>query len=252
MMDEEDRDIDLELDGVDNDDLTSESGLGGQYDNKRALHNAMERKRRDSIKDSFRGLQDCIPTLRGDKTSRAQVLKKTGEYITHMQRKITDHQDEIKDLKSQNTTLESQIRALEKAKATGNYVNARAILETDSLLSGEDVDLSGLNSGEIIYDDTSSDASDTANAVTASLVTKAKAGVKAGPGSLVTVSLPSVPGVSLSLPTMASSGPGPVPSVTSIQPGQSLLTSNRVQPGQSLLLSEPMRKKMKIATTSLM
>lgn len=86
MMDEEDRDIDLELDGVvswtesrkficserkfltlsnllflrfslnkDNDDLASESGLGGQYDNKRALHNAMERKRRDSIKDSFRG-----------------------------------------------------------------------------------------------------------------------------------------------------------------------------------------------------
>ena len=77
--------------------------------------------------------------MRGDKTSRAQVLKKTGEYITHMQRKITDHQGEIKDLKTQNTTLESQIRALEKAKATGNYVNARAILETDSLLSGEDV-----------------------------------------------------------------------------------------------------------------
>lgn len=250
MMDEEDRDIDLELDGVDNDDLASESGLGGQYDNKRALHNAMERKRRDSIKDSFRGLQDCIPTLRGDKTSRAQVLKKTGEYITHMQRKITDHQDEIKDLKSQNTQLESHIRALEKAKATGNYVNARAILETDSLLGGEDVDLNGLNGGEIIYDDTSSDASDAANAVTASLVTKP--GVKAASGSsLVTVSLPSVPGVTLSLPTMASSGPS-VPSVTSIQPGQSLLTSNRVQPGQSLLLSEPMRKKMKIASTSLL
>lgn len=247
MMDEEDRDIDLEFDGVDNDDLTSESGLGGQYDNKRALHNAMERKRRDSIKDSFRGLQDCIPTLRGDKTSRAQVLKKTGEYITHMQRKINDHQGEIKDLKSQNGQLESQIRALEKAKATGNYVNVRAILETDSLLGEEDGDLSGMNSAEIIYDDTSSDASDSANAVTENLVTKA--GVTPGP-SLVSVSLPSVPGVSLSLPTMVSSGPS-VPSVTSIQPGQSLLTSNRVQPGQSLLLSEPMRKKMKIATTSL-
>ena len=84
------------------------------------------------------GLQDCIPTLRGDKTSRAQVLKKTGEYITHMQRKINDHQGEIKDLKSQNGQLESQIRALEKAKATGNYVNVRAILETDSLLGEED------------------------------------------------------------------------------------------------------------------
>ena len=99
----------------------------------------MERKRRDSIKDSFKGLQDCIPTLRGDKTSRAQVLKKTGEYITHMQKKITDHQDEIKSLKNQNSSLESQIRALEKAKATGNYVNARAILETDSLVAGEDI-----------------------------------------------------------------------------------------------------------------
>ena len=93
------------------------------------------------------GLQDCIPTLRGDKTSRAQVLKKTGEYITHMQRKINDHHGEIKDLKTQNSQLESQIRALEKAKATGNYVNARAILETDSLLGGEDA---GMDSIDII------------------------------------------------------------------------------------------------------
>ena len=75
MMSGDQDDLDLELDGVvsssalhifmhvlnrnppvqENDDLQSESGLGGQYDNKRALHNAMERKRRDSIKDSFRG-----------------------------------------------------------------------------------------------------------------------------------------------------------------------------------------------------
>ena len=103
-----------------------------------ALHNAMERKRRDSIKDSFRGLQvqflilslhwtciafkECIPTLRGDKTSRAQVLKKTGDYIVHMQKKISSHQDEIKELKTQNTQLETQIRALEKAKASGGFV----------------------------------------------------------------------------------------------------------------------------------
>ena len=92
------------------------------------------------------GLQDCIPTLRGDQTSRAQVLKKTGEYITHMQRKINDHHGEIKDLKTQNSQLESQIRALEKAKATGNYVNARAILETDSLLGGEDAGMDSIDS----------------------------------------------------------------------------------------------------------
>ena len=91
-MSEEEREIDVELDEREIDDDLDQASLGGQYDNKRALHNAMERKRRDSIKDSFKGLQDCIPTLKGDKTSRAQVLKKTGEYITHMQRKITDHQ----------------------------------------------------------------------------------------------------------------------------------------------------------------
>ena len=48
-----------------------------------------------------------------------------------MQRKITDHQDEIKSLKTENSQLESQIKALEKAKATGNFVNARAILDID-------------------------------------------------------------------------------------------------------------------------
>ena len=49
---------------------------------KRAHHNALERKRRDHIKDSFTGLRDAIPTMRGgDKSSRAQILKKASEYI---------------------------------------------------------------------------------------------------------------------------------------------------------------------------
>ena len=49
---------------------------------KRAHHNALERKRRDHIKDSFTGLRDAIPTMKGgDKSSRAQILKKASEYI---------------------------------------------------------------------------------------------------------------------------------------------------------------------------
>ena len=67
------------------------------------------------------------------------MLKKTGDYISHMQKKINTHQDEIRELKNQNAQLESQIRALEKAKATGNYVNTTAILDADSLVSGEDL-----------------------------------------------------------------------------------------------------------------
>ena len=67
------------------------------------------------------------------------------------------------------------------------------------------------------------------------------------PGSVMAVSLPTVPGVTVSLPTLAPSHQlVTLPSLNTIQPGQSLLANNiRVQPGQSLLLSEPMRKKMK-------
>ena len=36
---------------------------------KRAHHNALERKRRDHIKDSFSHLRDSIPSLQGEKAS---------------------------------------------------------------------------------------------------------------------------------------------------------------------------------------
>lgn len=34
---------------------------------KRAHHNALERKRRDHIKDSFSSLRDSVPALNGEK-----------------------------------------------------------------------------------------------------------------------------------------------------------------------------------------
>ncbi len=58
---------------------------GGSHD-KRAHHNALERRRRDHIKDSFHGLRDCIPSLVGEKVSRAHILNKATEYIRHMQK----------------------------------------------------------------------------------------------------------------------------------------------------------------------
>jgi len=226
-MSDDDRDVDVEEEG----DLASEnSSTAGMSDNKRALHNAMERKRRDSIKDSFKGLQDCIPTLKGDKTSRAQVLKKTGDYISQMQLKISKHQSEINDLKEQNSQLEAQIRALEKAKSSFST----PLLHSDSLL-GPDIHL---NPQEVIYEDSSSDHSDSIqsmpqiNLVSSGGIVKTISGVTLAPS-------PAAAMVSNTI-TLAS------PQV-SIAPGQSLLHSNiRVQPGQSLLLSEPMRKKKKI------
>ncbi|KAJ8399074.1 hypothetical protein AAFF_G00414530 [Aldrovandia affinis] len=121
----------------DNDDIEVDSDA-----DKRAHHNALERKRRDHIKDSFHSLRDSVPALQGEKVSahpqrerglpngsavcandqsikqasRAQILDKATEYIQYMRRKNHTHQQDIDDLKRQNTLLEQQVRALEKAK----------------------------------------------------------------------------------------------------------------------------------------
>uniref|UniRef100_A0A8C6WSW4 Protein max n=1 Tax=Neogobius melanostomus TaxID=47308 RepID=A0A8C6WSW4_9GOBI len=90
---------------------------------KRAHHNALERKRRDHIKDSFHGLRDSVPALQGEKASRAQILDKATEYIQFMRRKNHTHQQDIDDLKKQNALLEQQVRALEKARGNNTLTN---------------------------------------------------------------------------------------------------------------------------------
>ncbi|XP_058468721.1 protein max isoform X3 [Solea solea] len=109
----------------DNDDIEVDSDEDSpRYHNvadKRAHHNALERKRRDHIKDSFHSLRDSVPALQGEKASRAQILDKATEYIQYMRRKNHTHQQDIDDLKRQNALLEQQgnkIRALEKVKGS--------------------------------------------------------------------------------------------------------------------------------------
>jgi len=116
-MSDDEREIDNDLDSENEDE--GSGNLTGT--DKRAHHNALERKRRDHIKDSFNGLKDTIPTLQGDKSSRAQILKKASEYIAFMRRKNGSHSSDIDDLRKQNSHLENQIRALEKAKSSGNF-----------------------------------------------------------------------------------------------------------------------------------
>uniref|UniRef100_A0A2K5DFP0 Protein max n=1 Tax=Aotus nancymaae TaxID=37293 RepID=A0A2K5DFP0_AOTNA len=40
---------------------------------KRAHHNALERKRRDHIKDSFHSLRDSVPSLQGEKRMKMKL-----------------------------------------------------------------------------------------------------------------------------------------------------------------------------------
>uniref|UniRef100_A0A8B9YYD0 Protein max n=1 Tax=Buteo japonicus TaxID=224669 RepID=A0A8B9YYD0_9AVES len=86
---------------------------------KRAHHNALERKRRDHIKDSFHSLRDSVPSLQGEKASRAQILDKATEYIQYMRRKNHTHQQDIDDLKRQNALLEQQGEGVPQAPSAG-------------------------------------------------------------------------------------------------------------------------------------
>jgi len=126
-MSDDDRDLDIDSD----EEGFGGSGGGGGGQDKRAHHNALERKRRDHIKDSFTGLKDAIPSLQarqGDKCSRAQILKKASEYIAFMRRKNSSHSSDIEDLKRQNQHLENQIKSLEKAKSSGHFVQSASML----------------------------------------------------------------------------------------------------------------------------
>ncbi|XP_033179134.1 protein max isoform X2 [Bombus impatiens] len=187
-MSDDDRDIDIESDEGDDSDSRQTHTNNAQYYSqegddsdsrqrhsnntqyysqaeKRAHHNALERKRRDHIKDSFSSLRDSVPALQGEKVaSRAQILKKAAEYIQFMRRKNSSHQQDIDDLKRQNSLLESQIRALEKAKITGNFA-----AETCEVTKSEGVPMPG-------YNDTESESSDSETSRTVRQSKKLKVG----------------------------------------------------------------------------
>jgi Max protein len=125
-MSDDDRDIDIESDeGAEDLDSRQPWQSGIQYlsqSEKQAHHSALEKKRRDCIKNSFTNLRESVPALQEEKVvSRALILKKATDYIQYMWRKNSAHQQGIDDLKQQNSLLESQIQMLEKSNATGNY-----------------------------------------------------------------------------------------------------------------------------------
>lgn len=108
-----------------------------EADRKRAHHNALERKRRDHIKDSFHTLRDAIPNIKGEKvsTSRAQILKAATDYIKTMKNRNTVYQNDIDLIKKQNMEIETQIRLLETSKTNGNNqcLNSGVIIKTEQM-----------------------------------------------------------------------------------------------------------------------
>lgn len=128
-MSDEDRDIDIESEDDDEDNAATQFMTQAE---KRAHHNALERKRRDHIKESFSNLRDSVPSVQGEKASRAQILKQATDYIQFMTKKGNTIQHDIDDLKKQNTMLEQQIRTLDKAKTTSSFASQSSALGATS------------------------------------------------------------------------------------------------------------------------
>lgn len=105
----DDDDNNVDFDSDDDDEGSTKQRSKG--DNKRDHHNALERRRRDLIKDSFCKLRDVVPSLQGEKASRAQILKKAAEYIQTMRKKNQTNQADIDELSRLNKMLEDQMIA---------------------------------------------------------------------------------------------------------------------------------------------
>ncbi|KAL1448733.1 hypothetical protein MTO96_028168 [Rhipicephalus appendiculatus] len=142
-MSDEERDVDIESDA-----------------DKRAHHNALERRRRDHIKFSFTSLRDAVPSLQGEK-----ILKKAADYIQSMRRKNTAHLQDIEDLKRQNKLLEEQmcerrrlsclaVRALEKTKVAGGGGYSTGSMLDAMNIKGDSISAFDGGSGSESSDDT--------------------------------------------------------------------------------------------------
>ncbi|XP_074656281.1 protein max-like [Tubulanus polymorphus] len=154
-MSDEERDVDVESDEED-DEISVGSTASTQFmtqAEKRAHHNALERKRRDHIKESFSSLREAVPALAGDKVngkekaSRAQILKKASDYIQYMRRKNHTHQQDIDDLRKQNHLLEQQIRGYEKAKTTGQYATGQVATGNSNTVNSKGGVISAFDGG---------------------------------------------------------------------------------------------------------
>ncbi|KFD58750.1 hypothetical protein M513_00443 [Trichuris suis] len=73
---------------------------------RRAHHNALERRRRHHIKDSFATLRAMLPTSMEPRASRASILNATASYIMTLNTIIAA-------LKSENEKTEGHIRHIE-------------------------------------------------------------------------------------------------------------------------------------------
>ncbi|VIO98051.1 Helix-loop-helix DNA-binding domain containing protein [Brugia malayi] len=101
-------------DGEDDSAINSASTVDSKR-HARAQHNALERRRRDNIKDMYGALKDTIPGMQNERASRAAVLKKSIDLITSKQADLEKILAENQKLEQENNVLEHEIERLKQA-----------------------------------------------------------------------------------------------------------------------------------------
>ncbi|KAF0990153.1 hypothetical protein HZS_4695 [Henneguya salminicola] len=107
-------------------------------DEKKRVHNELERKRRGNIKENFDMLFQVVPVEDHEKSSRSQILHSTVKHITHMNKVIEASkifkqkcQDDVRD-------FQEELKRLEKCRAEGQP----AIINPDIFKRVEEAKLS--------------------------------------------------------------------------------------------------------------
>jgi hypothetical protein len=81
---------------------------------RRALHNVLERKRRNDLKDSFQVLRGQIPELKDNQRApRVTILRKAAEYIKQIREEDEDLQTRMAKEKRRETRLLQHLAYLE-------------------------------------------------------------------------------------------------------------------------------------------
>ena len=84
----------------------------------RAQHNALERRRRDNIKDMYTSLKDEIVNFNHERASRAQILCKTIDQMKELKDDVEQLETTVKEMEEESERLERELQELEAAEAS--------------------------------------------------------------------------------------------------------------------------------------
>uniref|UniRef100_A0A0K0FM00 MAX-like-1 homolog (inferred by orthology to a C. elegans protein) n=1 Tax=Strongyloides venezuelensis TaxID=75913 RepID=A0A0K0FM00_STRVS len=93
------------------DDLDSEDE---KAKHAREQHRALERRRRDNIKEMYAVLKSSIPVNDSDAPPRTTILIKTFETIKETSQAIQNYDDDCRMLQEENEQLEEELATLEE------------------------------------------------------------------------------------------------------------------------------------------